>query len=80
MTRTRGLVLSNAGRLVAAAKAWIVEMSHSAFTTWKWLCKEHALQERAATGRAGMPLWISVKQRLDKQGRPMAAPECDLCP
>lgn len=61
-------------------KAWIVELSSAAFTTWKWLCKEHALQARTATGRAGMPLWLSVKQRLDAQGRVMPAPWCDECP
>lgn len=65
--------------LNARCKPWICELSGAAFTTWKWLCKEQALKLRTATGRAGMPLWLSVKQRLDKDGRPMPAPSCDVC-
>ena len=60
-------------------KAWICELSAAAFTTYAWLCKEHALEKRAVTGRGGMPVWLSVKQRLDKKGRPMPAQSCDVC-
>jgi hypothetical protein len=54
-------------------------LEHAAYTTYQWLCKACVMHRRTERGTRHEPLWLSVKQRLDKDGRVMPAPSCDRC-